>query len=202
MSHTDGRKKKKNFSRKWSQTSYRWGRTCCVQSGRCTTWIGVLKIMISKHQLLWLGCKHCREVLMKSTLLILLNKSRTVTRLQSGNNSLWWPTWDIQFNLCPLGVTLHPFVVIFIHFLWLCCCFVSICRHFASHTSKNAAINSRNGKNSLQRLWWPTRDIHMTRHKTLSLWAYYWLCAVHLVVKLHCMYLCSTLCTFTGRSVC
>lgn len=162
----------------------------------------VLKIMISKHQLLWLGCKHCREVLMKSTPLILLNKSRTVTRLQSGNNSLWWPTWDIQFNLCPLGVTLHPFVVIFIHFLWLCCCFVSICRHFASHTSKNAAINSRNGKNSLQSLWWPTRDIHMTRHKTLSLWAYYWLCAVHLVVKLHCMYLCSTLCTFTGGSVC
>lgn len=111
-----------------------------------------------------------------------------MTRLQSGNNSLWWPTWDIQFNLSLLGVTLHPFVVIFIHFLWLCCCFVSICRHFASHTSKNAAINSRNGKNSLQRLWWPTRDIHMTRHKTLSLWAYYWLCAVHLVVKLHCKY--------------
>lgn len=105
-------------------------------------------------------------------------------------------------SICLLGVTLHPFVVIFIHFLWLCCCFVSICRHFASHTSKNAAINSRNGKNSLQRLWWPTRDIHMTRHKTLSLWAYYWLCAVHLVVKLHCMYLCSTLCTLTGRSVC
>lgn len=114
---------------------------------------------------------------------------------------------SICVSLESLYIPLWLFCTIFIHFLWLCCCFVPICRHFTSHTSTNTAFNSRTGKSSvvpgpLQRLWWPTRDIDMTRHKTLSLWAYYWLCAVHLVVKLHCMYLCSTLCTFTGRSVC
>lgn len=99
MSHTDGRKKKKNFSRKWSQTSYRWGRACCVQSGRCTTWIGVLKIMISKHQLLWFGCKLCREV-----------PHGTFNSICVSLESLYIPLWLFLFTFCDFVVVLCPFV--------------------------------------------------------------------------------------------